>query len=80
MVFLIQITYTGNVEWRTRDDQLVQFKESSEANAQSTSVTVLALSPDTEYRFAVSAVTELGAGAEKVLTITTRLPLAGIEM
>lgn len=77
LLILFQITYTGDVEWRTRDNYLVQIKESGEISTQSTAVTISALSPDTKYHFAVSAITERGPGAESVLTATTQDPVAG---
>ena len=62
------------MEWTTRDNRLVQIKESGEENTQSTSITISALTPDTEYRFAVSAITEMGPGEYSVIRVTTQPP------
>ena len=73
----MQINYSGLVEWRSRGDILIRFDESGEASTHTTSVTISSLTPDTEYRFGVYAVTEKGRGAEVAIRSKTDRATAG---
>ena len=60
----MQITFSGNVEWRSPGGNLVQFEDSGEATASGTSVTLSPLIPGTMYVIKVSTVSLRGRGEE----------------
>ena len=60
----IQITYSGMVEWRSPEGNLIQFEDSGEATVNSTSITLSPLIPGTAYTIKVSAVTPQGRGEQ----------------
>ena len=61
---LIQVTYSGMVEWRSPGGNLVQFEDSGEAAVNSTSITLSPLISGTNYSVKVSAVTPRGRGEQ----------------
>ena len=61
---LIQVTYSGMVEWRSPGGNLVQFEDSGEATVNSRSITLSPLISGTNYSVKVSAVTPRGRGKE----------------
>ncbi len=66
MCLSFQVSYSGSVTWVSRGGMLVQFLESGELQTDYTSLTVRPLTPETNYQFKVSALTEKGEGAEVV--------------
>ena len=68
----VQVTYSGDVEWRSPGGTLVQFGDSGNMSVAGTTVTVSPLIPGTRYHFKVSAITPTGRGAEKSVFNSTR--------
>ena len=73
MSSLIQVTYSGDVEWRSPDGTLVQFEDSGELTVTGTTITFSPLIPGTSYHFKVSVVTSEGRGAEESLFVSTKM-------
>ena len=67
-----QVTFTGDVQWRSPGGTLVQFEDSRNLSVTGTNVTVSPLIPGTRYHFKVSAITPTGRGAERSAFNTTQ--------
>ena len=67
-----QVTYSGDVEWKSPGGTLVRFKDSGKMSVTNTAVKVSPLIPETRYHFKVSAITPTGRGAERSLFVLTR--------
>ena len=67
-----QVTYYGDVEWRSPGGTLVQFEDSGNISVTGTTVTVSPLIPRTRYHFKVSAITPTGRGAERSVIESTQ--------
>ena len=65
------MSYTASIEERSRGGTLIQFEESGEVTTPFTTVTVSPLTPSTNYRFRVAAVTMRGQGEEAIQYKTT---------
>ena len=59
-----QVSYTASIEERSRGGTLIQFEESGEMTSPFARAVVSPLTPSTNYRFRVAAVTERGQGEE----------------
>lgn len=68
----MKVTYSGDVEWRSPGDYLIQFEDSGEVSVTGTTVTVPNLIPSTRYQFKVSAITANGRGGEMSSFALTR--------
>ena len=66
-----QVSYTASIEERSLGGTLIQFEESGEVTTPFTTVTVSPLTPSTNYRFRVAAVTVRGQGEEAIQYQTT---------
>ena len=67
-----QVTYSGDVEWRSPGGTLVRFEDSGNISVTGTTVTVSPLIPGTRYHFKVSAITPAGRGADKSVFESTQ--------
>ena len=74
MYYYFQITYSGQVDWRSPKGTLVRFIDSGETTSTGTSAKVSQLIPGTSYSFRVSAITDRGRGAEVALVSQTDRP------
>ena len=70
---LFQLTFSGDVEWRSPGGTLVRFKDSGEISVTGTTVTVSPLIPGTRYQFKVSAITPTGRGVEISVFESTKI-------
>lgn len=73
----LQVEYSADVIWTSPRGFLVEFVESGVQNVSITTATISGLVPDTEYYFRVSAVTDVGQGAEARVQQATAPALGG---
>ena len=71
---MFQIAYSSVVEWRSRGGVLTRFSEANEVTTIQNGITLIALTPGTNYQIKVSAITESGQGAEVTTFGRTALP------
>ena len=74
----IQVTYSGDVEWRSPGRYLVQFEDTGAVTVAGTTAMVSNLIPSTNYQFKVSAITANGRGGEMSSFALTRASQEGI--
>jgi hypothetical protein len=74
------VAYVADVFWTSPQEFLVEFVDTGVQNVSSETTTAIitGLFPDTEYRFAVSALTDVGQGEEVIMMQKTAPALDGM--
>ena len=79
--FVLQVSYSGDVQWTSPNRVFVHFQDSNELTTTSTSITISPLVPSTIYVFKVSVITLEGQGAESMeMTETSSAYGGGVEL
>ena len=78
MVYSLQISYTAAVREVSAGGYLLQFDDSGTLTVTSSTAKMTQLVPETEYRFRVSALTELGQGQEEIVVQSTSPAYGGM--